>query len=104
GPLAAAPGHDINYLALSGALHAIGPADRPIPPLSLIGDYGGGLLLAYGILAAVIEARGSGRGQVIDAAMLDGSALLMAIFYGFHSAGRWHDRRNANLVDGGAYF
>lgn len=104
GPLSREPGHDINYLALSGALHAIGPAGRPMPPLSLIGDYGGAAMFAFGLLAAVHAARATGRGQVVDSAMLDSAALLMAIFYGFHSAGRWVDRREANLVDGGAYY
>jgi len=104
GPLAAEPGHDINYLALSGALHAIGTEDKPVPPLSLIGDYGGGLMLAFGLAAAMLDARRTGKGQVIDAAMLDGAALLMAIFYGFRQAGSWTDRRADNLVDGGAYF
>lgn len=104
GPLSREPGHDINYLALSGALHAIGPADRPMPPLSLIGDYGGAMNFAFGLLAALHAARTTGKGLVVDAAMLDGAALLMAIFYGFHAHGQWLDRREANLVDGGAYY
>ncbi|HYF21834.1 MAG TPA: CaiB/BaiF CoA-transferase family protein [Caulobacteraceae bacterium] len=104
GPLAQAAGHDITYLALSGALHAIGPAERPVPPLNLAADYGGGALyLAFGVLAGVLSARETGRGQVIDCAMTDGAASLMAIFYSLKAAGLWDDaRREANLLDGGA--
>lgn len=106
GPLAHAAGHDINYIALSGALHAIGRGgDRPVVPLNYIGDFGGGaMMLAFGILAGIIEARASGQGQVVDAAMTDGSALLSAMMYGFHSAGQWSNRRGENLLDGGAHF
>ena len=106
GPLALAAGHDINYIALSGALHAIGGADKPVPPLNLIGDYGGGALyLAFGLMAAVFERGRSGRGQVVDAAMVDGSASLLSIFHGLKAAGRWNDEhRAANLLDGGAPF
>ncbi|MBI3368221.1 MAG: CoA transferase [Burkholderiales bacterium] len=106
GPLAQSAGHDINYIALTGALHAIGGADKPVPPLNLIGDYGGGALyLAFGLLAAIFERGRSGRGQVVDAAMVDGSASLMSIFHGLAAAGRWDDtRRAANLLDGGAPF
>jgi alpha-methylacyl-CoA racemase len=105
GPLAAAAGHDLNYIALSGALHAIGPADKPQPPLNLVGDYGGGALyLAFGVLAAIFERQRSGRGQVVDAAMVDGAASLASIFYGLHAAGSWSDTRQANLLDGGAPF
>ncbi len=106
GPLARAAGHDANYIALTGALHAIGPADGPpIPPLNLIGDYGGGALyLAMGILAAVIEAGRSGRGQIVDAAMVDGAASLMAPVYGRYAAGLWRDERGRNVLDGGAHF
>ena len=106
GPLAHAAGHDANYIALTGALHAIGPADGPpILPLNLIGDYGGGaLFLAFGVLAAVIEAARSGRGQVVDAAMVDGAALLMAPVYGRYAAGEWRDERGRNVLDGGAHF
>jgi alpha-methylacyl-CoA racemase len=106
GPLAQAAGHDINYISLSGALAAIGTAERPVPPLNLLGDYGGGsLYLAMGVLAAVIHARASGQGQVVDAAMVDGSASLMTVFHGFASAGQWRtDRREANLLDGGTPF
>jgi alpha-methylacyl-CoA racemase len=106
GPLAAAAGHDINYIALSGVLHAIGPAGGPpIPPLNLVGDFGGGgMLLAFGLVCALLEAQRSGQGQVVDAAMTDGSALLMAFIYDLHSHGRWHDGRGSNWVDGGAHF
>jgi len=105
GPLAAAAGHDINYIALSGALHAIGPAERPVPPLNLVGDFGGGaLFLAVGMLAALIHARATGEGQVVDAAMSDGAASLMAMFYGKFGAGTWADSREANYIDGGSHF
>ena len=105
GPLAQTAGHDINYIALTGALHAIGGAEAPLPPLNLIGDFGGGaMLLAFGVVCALLEARASGRGQVVDAAMTDGAALLMAMIYGFKAAGRWRDERAANLLDGGAPF
>ena len=105
GPLASTAGHDINYIALSGALHAIGSADAPLPPLNLIGDFGGGaMLLAFGLIAALWEAERSGRGQVVDAAMTDGAALLMTMIYGFKANRRWADRRDANLLDGGAPF
>jgi alpha-methylacyl-CoA racemase len=106
GPLSAAAGHDLNYIALSGVLHAIGPAGgRPLPPLNLVGDYGGGALyLAFGLLAALFERQRSGRGQVVDAAMVDGAASLASIFYGLHAAGSWSGSRGANLLDGGAPF
>jgi alpha-methylacyl-CoA racemase len=106
GPLAAAAGHDLNYIALSGVLHAIGPAGgRPLPPLNLVGDYGGGAMyLAFGLLAALFERQRSGRGQVVDAAMVDGAASLASIFYGLHAAGSWSEARGANLLDGGAPF
>lgn len=106
GPLAHAAGHDINYIALSGMLHAIGRAnDSPPPPLNLIGDFGGGaMMLAFGIVCALLEAQRSKRGQVVDAAMTDGSALLGALMYGLKAAGRWRDARSANLLDGGAHF
>ena len=105
GPLAQAAGHDINYIALTGALHAIGPAERPMPPLNLVGDYGGGgMLLAVGVLAALAEAQRSGQGQVVDAAMTDGAALLMAAQYGMRAKGAWHDRRESNFLDGAAHF
>ena len=104
GPMAKAAGHDINYISLTGALAAIGPAGgAPVPPLNLIGDFGGGgMLLAMGLLAAVIEAGRSGKGQVVDAAMVDGAALLMSSIYGLRAAGRWTDTRGDNILDGGA--
>lgn len=103
GPLAMAAGHDINYIALSGALHAIGLEDKPVPPLNLVGDFGGGALyLAFGMLAALLNAHATGQGQVVDAAMTDGAASLMAMVYGLKAAGLWTDRRRANLLDGGA--
>ena len=105
GPYAHAAGHDINYISLTGALHAVGRSDAPVPPLNLVGDFGGGsLYLAMGICAALFEATRSGKGQVIDAAMSDGSASLMALFYGFKASGYWKDRREDNLIDGGAHF
>jgi len=107
GPLAMAAGHDLNYIALSGALHAIGSAGaKPVPPLNLVGDYGGGALyLAFGIVAALFERQRSGLGQVVDAAMVDGAASLMSIFYGLQAGGQWDERqRGANLLDGGAPF
>jgi alpha-methylacyl-CoA racemase len=106
GPLASTAGHDINYLALSGALHSIGERNQPpIPPINLVGDYGGGaMLLLVGLLGAMLEARRSGTGQVVDAAMVDGAAQLMAPFYGLKAVGLWQDQRSSNLLDGGAYF
>ncbi|MFH8735177.1 CaiB/BaiF CoA transferase family protein [Streptomyces sp. NPDC017964] len=104
GPMAQEPGHDIDYIALSGALHTIGPADGdPVPPLNLVGDFGGGgMLLAVGVLSAVLNARSTGRGQVVDTAMTDGSALLLSMMYGFLATGRWTDERGANFLDGTA--
>ncbi|TSA11978.1 MAG: CoA transferase [Betaproteobacteria bacterium] len=104
GPLAQAAGHDINYIALSGALHAIGrKGEAPTPPLNLVGDFGGGgMLLAFGIACALFEARASGKGQVIDAAMSEGAAALMAMFYGRMAAGHWRDQRGVNILDTGA--
>ena len=105
GPYAQAAGHDMNYIAITGALHAIGTEDKPIPPLNLVGDFGGGALyLAFGILAGVIKARETGEGQVIDCAMSDGAASLMAMFYGFKASGAWTESRRSNLLDGGAHF
>jgi alpha-methylacyl-CoA racemase len=106
GPLALAAGHDINYIALSGVLHTIGAAGGPpIPPLNLVGDFGGGgMMLAFGLVCGLLEARASGHGQVVDAAMSDGSALLMAAIYDLKGRGRWRDERGANFVDGGAHF
>ncbi len=105
GPLAQSAGHDINYIGLSGALHAIGePGGKPVPPLNLIGDFGGGgMLLAYGLVCALLEAQKSGKGQVVDTAMVDGAATLMAMF--FSMAGRgFDDERGTNLLDGGSHF
>jgi alpha-methylacyl-CoA racemase len=106
GPLAQVAGHDLNYVALSGALHAIGGADAPpTVPLNLVGDFGGGgMLLAFGVVCAVLEARQSGRGQVVDAAMTDGAALLSAMMYGFHAGGQWSNQRSDNMLDGAAHF
>jgi alpha-methylacyl-CoA racemase len=105
GPYANAAGHDMNYIAITGALHAIGTDEKPIPPLNLVGDFGGGALyLAFGLLAGVISARETGKGQVIDCAMSDGAASLMAMFYGFKAAGGWREQRRSNLLDGGAHF
>ncbi|HEY2071395.1 MAG TPA: CaiB/BaiF CoA-transferase family protein [Rhizomicrobium sp.] len=106
GPLANAAGHDINYIALTGALHGIGHgAGKPTPPLNLVGDFGGGALyLAFGIACGIIEAKASGKGQVIDAAMTDGAASLMTMFYGMSAMGIWKDTRGANMLDGGAHF
>jgi len=106
GSLAQAAGHDINYIALTGALHSIGSPDQnPVPPLNLIGDFGGGgLMLAFGIVCGILEARQSGKGQIIDAAMTDGSAVLMAMIYGLKAAGRWTNSKGTNLLDGGAHF
>lgn len=106
GPMAQAAGHDINYIALTGALHAIGrPGERPVPPLNLVGDFGGGgMLLAYGMVCALLEAQKSGKGQVVDAAMVDGAASLMAMFFTMAAAGRFSDQRGTNMLDGGAHF
>jgi alpha-methylacyl-CoA racemase len=105
GPYANAAGHDMNYIAITGALHAIGTGDKPVPPLNLVGDFGGGALyLAFGLLAGVLNARETGKGQVIDCAMSDGAASLMAMFYGFKASGMWKEQRRANLLDGGAHF
>jgi alpha-methylacyl-CoA racemase len=106
GPLARVAGHDINYLALSGALHAMGQSDRPpSPPLNLVGDYGGGgMVLLVGVLAALQARERSGQGQVIDAAMTDGAAMLMAPIYSLFAQGTWHDTRDANFLDGGAHY
>jgi len=106
GPMAQAAGHDIDYIALSGALEAIGrQGERPLPPLNLVGDFGGGgMLLAYGMVAAILSARTTGKGQVIDAAMVDGAASLMTMTYTLRSAGAWQDARGTNLLDTGAHF
>jgi alpha-methylacyl-CoA racemase len=106
GPLARAAGHDINYIALTGLLHAIGPkGGKPVPPLNLVGDYGGGgMLLAFGMACGLLEAQRSGRGQVVDVAMTDGAALLFGAISGLHGSGYWTDERGANLLDSGAHF
>ncbi|WP_372706344.1 CaiB/BaiF CoA transferase family protein [Brevundimonas sp.] len=106
GPMASEVGHDINYIALSGALHAMGRADQPpAPPLNLIGDYAGGaMMLVTGVLAALVEARTTGKGRAVDAAMTDGSALLTSLFHALRARGLWSDARGTNLLDGGAPF
>jgi len=105
GPLAQAAGHDITYLALSGALHAIGTTEKPAVPLNLVADGGGGaMLLVVGVLAALVEARSSGSGQVVDAAMCDGAALMMAMIHTLKAMGQWGPERSSNLLDGGAPF
>src|ERR1700751_4728326 len=104
-PVPPAPGHDINYISITGALAAIGGKDRPAPPLNLVGDFGGGALyLVVGVLAAVLEAQKSGRGQVVDAAMCDGAASLMSMFFDMTAIGRWVEGREQNFLDGGAHF
>jgi alpha-methylacyl-CoA racemase len=106
GPLAQAAGHDIDYIALAGALHPIGErGGAPVPPANLLGDFGGGgLLLAFGVLAALVDRATSGRGQVVDAAMVDGAALLSTYLHGMAARGMWTDQRGSNLLDGGAPF
>jgi len=105
GPLAQAAGHDINYISVTGALAAIGTAEKPVPPLNLVGDFGGGALyLVVGVLAALLEASKSGKGQVVDAAMCDGAASLMSMFFDLAAAGRWVEGREQNFLDGGAHF
>src|SRR5580765_2379729 len=105
GPLAQAAGHDINYISITGALAAIGTKEKPVPPLNLVGDFGGGALyLVVGVLAALLEAQKSGKGQVVDAAMCDGAASLMSMFFDMTAAGRWIEGRECNFLDGGAHF
>jgi alpha-methylacyl-CoA racemase len=106
GPLARAAGHDINYISLTGALDAVGRrGERPGIPLNLVGDYGGGgMLLALGLVAALLEARASGQGQVVDAAMVDGASTLMSVFHGLRASGLWGDERGTNILDSGAPF
>lgn len=106
GPMAKVAGHDINYVALSGALHGIGRAgEKPAIPLNLVGDFGGGgLMLAYGMVCALLEAKGSGKGQIVDAAMIDGAATLMASTFAANQAGFWSDERGTNLLDSGSHF
>jgi alpha-methylacyl-CoA racemase len=106
GPLASAAGHDINYISLVGALHAIGPRNGPpVPPLNLVGDFGGGALyLAFGLVCGLLEAKRSGKGQVVDAAMVDGAASLITGVFGGTASGAWINERGSNFVDGGAHF
>ncbi|MCF2514377.1 CoA transferase [Sphingomonas sp. G124] len=105
GPLAREAGHDINYIAISGLLHGIGPKERPTVPINYLGDYaGGGMLLAFGMVSALLAVQRGGEGQVIDAAMSDGAALIGALTYGLRAAGLWRDEREANLLDGGEPF
>jgi alpha-methylacyl-CoA racemase len=105
GPLSHAAGHDINYIAVSGALHSIGTTDRPVPPLNLLGDYGGGaMFLIAGLLAGLIHSRATGQGQTVDAAVTHGSAYLMTLCYSMLAGNRWTDRRGINTLDGGAPF
>ncbi len=106
GPLAHAAGHDINYIALTGALHSIGrKGEAPVPPLNLVGDFGGGgVYLALGVVAGILEAQKSGKGQVIDVAMTDGASSLMAAIYGLRAAGRWSDERGENILDTGSHY
>jgi len=106
GPLASAAGHDLNYIALTGALHAIGEkGQKPVVPLNLIGDFGGGgMLLAFGVVCAMLEAQSSGKGQVVDAAMVDGASTLMTMMYGAFQSGFWRNDRGSNMLDGGAHF
>ncbi len=106
GPMAHAAGHDINYIALAGVLHAIGrKGEVPLAPLNLVGDFGGGgMLLAFGVVCALLERAQSGRGQVVDAAMVDGAAVLMGMMHGMLAVGVWRDERGVNLLDGGSHF
>jgi alpha-methylacyl-CoA racemase len=103
GPLADTAGHDIDYLAISGLLHGIGPKERPVLPINYIADFaGGGMMLAFAMVAALLNVRGGGSGQVIDCAMSDGAALVGALTYGMRAAGLWSDTRESNLLDGGS--
>ncbi len=106
GPYAQAAGHDINYIALAGALEPLGrKGEKPYAPLNLVGDFGGGgMLLAFGIVCALVERQTSGTGQVVDAAMVDGSAVLMTMFHAFRAMGFWNDERGTNILDSGAWF
>ncbi|MBW2689187.1 MAG: CoA transferase [Deltaproteobacteria bacterium] len=106
GPLAHAAGHDINYIALTGALYSIGrPDSPPVPPLNLVGDFGGGaMMLAFGLVCGVLEAKASGKGQVVDTAMTDGASALMAMIYAYKAKGLWSNQRGNNRFDGGAHF
>lgn len=106
GPMAQVAGHDIDYIALSGVLHAIGPKDgKPVPPLNLVGDFGGGgMFLAFGLLCGILEAQKSGKGQIVDAAMIEGSAVLANMFFSFRATQSWNEERGTNILDGGADF
>ncbi|WP_417611293.1 CaiB/BaiF CoA transferase family protein [Parasphingorhabdus sp.] len=106
GPLASAAGHDINYISISGALHAFGrKGEKPTPPINMVGDFGGGgMMLAFGMVSALLHAKTGGAGQVVDCAMTDGSAALMAMIFDFHNTGQWQDERGVNLLDTGAHF
>jgi alpha-methylacyl-CoA racemase len=106
GPLAKTAGHDINYISLSGVLHAMGPAGGPPnPPLNLVGDYGGGaMMLAFGMVCAILEAQTSGKGQTVDTSMVEGASALMSMFHSLKASGRWAPKRGVNLLDGGAHF
>ncbi len=106
GPYASTAGHDINYISLAGALESMGRrGEAPVPPLNLVGDFGGGgMYLAFGMVCAILEARGSGKGQVVDAAMVDGAASLMTFFHGFRAMGIWNDERGTNMLDTGAHY
>ncbi|WP_372759989.1 CaiB/BaiF CoA transferase family protein [Litorivivens sp.] len=106
GPLANTAGHDMNYISLSGALHAIGRAgEKPVPPLNLVGDFGGGgMFLAFGVMCAIWEASRSGKGQVVDVSMVEGSAALMHMMYSFKAMGVWEDERESNMLDGAAHY
>ncbi|HMK10670.1 MAG TPA: CaiB/BaiF CoA-transferase family protein, partial [Acidimicrobiales bacterium] len=106
GPYSAWAGHDINYIALAGCLAYIGNVDGPpVPPLNLVGDFGGGgMFLAFGVACALLDAQKTGKGQVVDAAMVDGAAVLMSMFHGFSATGMWSDTRGTNLLDTGAHF
>jgi alpha-methylacyl-CoA racemase len=106
GPYASMAGHDINYIALAGALAHFGrPGEAPVPPINMVGDFGGGgMLMAFGVVCALLEAKSSGQGQVVDASMVDGSATLMAMVHGLHAMGFWDLERGRNIIDGGAHF
>jgi alpha-methylacyl-CoA racemase len=106
GPYASMAGHDINYISLGGALAHFGrPGEKPVPPINMVGDFGGGgMLLAFGVVCALLEAKGSGQGQVVDASMVDGTATLMAMIHGLNAMGLWNQEKGTNLIDGGAHF
>jgi alpha-methylacyl-CoA racemase len=106
GPYASMAGHDINYISLGGALAHFGrPGEKPVPPINMVGDFGGGgMLLAFGVVCALLETKGSGQGQVVDASMVDGTATLMAMIHGLNAMGLWNEEKGTNLIDGGAHF